>query len=218
MSDTLLSRHQKNTLSTFAGFVTALMVVISCNRLPDPAFTISPEEDPEAGDTLLFLNETRNAHEFLWEFGDGNTSRLEQPAHVYQEAGIFRVKLTAFNDAGDNTLEEPVTIYEPTVLSFIVTDSTGTINLRGAGVSVYDDREDFLASAEPLLFCQTDSVGRCSFSNVDPVEYYIRVQKQEEVGFWDAEGSTGLVDKHRTSVFRVRCSWYGDQSPRSPGT
>jgi len=208
MPDNPLSRHQHHTFPISAVTFLALMAGLSCNRLPEPAFSIYPADDPEAGDTILFINETSRAAEFFWEFGDGNISRREQPIHVYQGAGIYRVKLTAFNDAGENTLEKPVTIYEPTVLSFIVADSTGTMLIQGAVVSVYDDRDDFLASATPLLFSLTDSAGRCSFSNVEPIEYYIRVLKEEDKGYWGEQGSTDLLEEHRTMVYRVLCSWY----------
>jgi len=34
------------------------------------------------------------ASEFLWDFGDGNTSTLENPSHIYTEGGFYDVTLT----------------------------------------------------------------------------------------------------------------------------
>jgi PKD repeat protein len=33
-----------------------------------------------------------------WDFGDGNTSTIQNPAHTYDEAGIYEVTLTVVND------------------------------------------------------------------------------------------------------------------------
>jgi PKD repeat protein len=38
-----------------------------------------------------------------WTFGDGTTSTLQSPAHVYQAAGTYDVSLTATNANGSNT-------------------------------------------------------------------------------------------------------------------
>jgi PKD repeat protein len=38
-----------------------------------------------------------------WSFGDGGTSTLQNPSHVYQAAGTYDVSLTATNANGSNT-------------------------------------------------------------------------------------------------------------------
>ena len=37
---------------------------------------------------------------WLWEFGDGNTSSLQNPQHTYAQAGSYTVKLTVTTDCG----------------------------------------------------------------------------------------------------------------------
>ncbi len=41
----------------------------------------------------LLLN-NKNTVEYLWEFGDGNTSSEKQPVYIYRNSGIFNCKLT----------------------------------------------------------------------------------------------------------------------------
>jgi PKD repeat protein len=41
---------------------------------------------------------------WLWDFGDGNTSSLQNPVHQYFSAGTYNVKLTAANANGSNQL------------------------------------------------------------------------------------------------------------------
>lgn len=39
---------------------------------------------------------------FNWNFGDGETSQIENPSHTYQEAGFFTVMLTVINSDGES--------------------------------------------------------------------------------------------------------------------
>ena len=62
---------------------------------------------------------------WLWDFGDGGTSTVENPSHTYVTAGSYLVELIAFNHAGCNdTIEIEVTIdLTPTAdFEFVVGD------------------------------------------------------------------------------------------------
>ena len=61
--------------------------------------------DPAAGRilylpdaSLTLTNTSGNANTYLWEFGDGDTSSLENPVHMYQQEGVYEVTLTATLD------------------------------------------------------------------------------------------------------------------------
>jgi PKD repeat protein len=41
--------------------------------------------------------------EYLWDFGDGVTSTLESPTHLYAAAGTYTVTLTVTSDWGTDT-------------------------------------------------------------------------------------------------------------------
>ncbi len=45
-----------------------------------------------------------------WNFGDGNTSNLENPTHVYTAAGTYQVTLTVTNECGTATYSDSVTL------------------------------------------------------------------------------------------------------------
>lgn len=62
------------------------------------AFTITPTQISVPGDPVNTINLSENATEYLWDFGDGNTSTEENPVHYYQEEGIFTIELTANNE------------------------------------------------------------------------------------------------------------------------
>ncbi|NNF02479.1 MAG: PKD domain-containing protein, partial [Bacteroidia bacterium] len=44
--------------------------------------------------TAVFTDSSTNAVAWLWDFGDGNTSNVQHPTHVYQDPGFYDVKLT----------------------------------------------------------------------------------------------------------------------------
>jgi PKD repeat protein len=49
----------------------------------------------------MFTNNSSDAVRYIWDFGDGNNSLLENPEHSYTQPGSYRVILVAFN--GDYT-------------------------------------------------------------------------------------------------------------------
>lgn len=51
--------------------------------------------------TIQFLDQSLYApHTWLWDFGDGNTSTLQNPTHTYSANGLFQVKLKVWNNYG----------------------------------------------------------------------------------------------------------------------
>lgn len=65
-----------------------------------------------------FTNLSLHADSYLWNFGDGNTSTLTNPLHVYDEDGIYTVTLTAFNDCGADTYTITIEILTPPTAFF----------------------------------------------------------------------------------------------------
>ena len=54
--------------------------------------------------TVTFTDESFNANEFLWGFGDGSTSTEVNPIHTYTTAGSYTVTLTVKNTHGENAI------------------------------------------------------------------------------------------------------------------
>jgi PKD repeat protein len=52
---------------------------------------------------------------WFWNFGDGTTSRVQNPTHKYKTPGKYNVSLETGNEAGVNTVTYPdiVTIFQP---------------------------------------------------------------------------------------------------------
>ncbi|MBS1600317.1 MAG: PKD domain-containing protein [Bacteroidetes bacterium] len=54
--------------------------------------------------TVNFQDQSTGATSWLWDFGDGTTSTLQNPSHTYTTFGQFNVRLTATNASGCSNL------------------------------------------------------------------------------------------------------------------
>lgn len=54
----------------------------------------------EAPADVKFINESKNATSYLWDFGDGETSTEENPTHTYAEKGEYTANLVAEGEDG----------------------------------------------------------------------------------------------------------------------
>jgi PKD repeat protein len=48
-----------------------------------------------------------------WDFGDGNSSTMQNPINTYYTGGLYTVNLTTFNGAGLSTYSSTVSVYSP---------------------------------------------------------------------------------------------------------
>jgi PKD repeat protein len=71
-----------------------------------PAFNITQTTDS------VFLTDTSSGtiNSWFWDFGDGDTSIVQNVAHMYTAPGVYSVCLTIVNDCGSSTTCQSVTI------------------------------------------------------------------------------------------------------------
>jgi len=76
---------------------------------------------------------------WLWNFGDGNTSTLYQPSHLYSTGGTYTVYLVATSDYGcDDTLYKVINVSPLTIPGSVASNATvcagsntGTVSISG---------------------------------------------------------------------------------------
>ena len=75
---------------------------------------VEADADPElagcAPFDINFLNNSTGATDFLWDFGDGNTSTLRTPSHTFDFPGIYEVTLIASLPSSDCVLPDTTTL------------------------------------------------------------------------------------------------------------
>lgn len=80
---------------------------ISISTGPTAFFTADDTSNCIAPLSVNFTNKTTGiATEYLWDFGDGDTSSQLNPNHVYKKQGNFTVTLTAINSNGCSNVYE----------------------------------------------------------------------------------------------------------------
>lgn len=103
-----------------------------------PLFSFTVDNNGYAPATVTFTNESIVPEEngvpsYSWAFGDGETSTLENPAHLYSSPGVFAAKLTIKMDISDEIreLSKDILIKNSTATGIPVFFTNGTIVYSG---------------------------------------------------------------------------------------
>jgi PKD repeat protein len=81
---------------------------ITIRQRPRASFTFA-----RTGLTVVFTDtSTGNPRTWLWDFGDGNSSEQQNPAHTYASADTYVVTLTVRNDLGEDSASAAVTVIQ----------------------------------------------------------------------------------------------------------
>ena len=130
---TLTASSQTGGTSTKVkeGYIT----VSSSGTGPKAAFTVDKRTGPKPLTVQFTDQSTGNPTMWAWDFGDGTSEMLANPAHTYQEAGVYSISLTASNNAGSDTKTEPDYIsvtgdIPPPVAMFEATPVSGSAPLQ----------------------------------------------------------------------------------------
>jgi PKD repeat protein len=81
---------------TGPGGISTYSQVVNAYPSPKAYFEVTP--------TFVFVNDekvrgfnlSQGAETYLWEFGDGDTSKVKEPFHKYMEAGVYDITLWAY--------------------------------------------------------------------------------------------------------------------------
>ncbi len=104
-------------------YSTSITVVAS----PIANFTVSNTSGCQSSQVFDFQNTSLNYDSCLWDFGDGTTSSITNPQHIYNIPGVFNVTLIAFNKtygcSNTKTQVALITVNPKPNLTFVVNDS-----------------------------------------------------------------------------------------------
>ncbi|UTW65929.1 S8 family serine peptidase [bacterium SCSIO 12643] len=90
---------------TVNGTVESTSLDIQLVDLPVSSFTSVYNS---SNNTVEFTNTSQDYASSLWDFGDGNTSTLDNPVHTYAAIGYYDVTLTTTNSCGDHVLKQKI--------------------------------------------------------------------------------------------------------------
>lgn len=115
----------KNTYRLLIGLFAITAILWGCRKDLPEAGSIDDLTPPTAEFTfaqfspdnyleVTFSNRSTSSTDYLWDFGDGETSAEAEPVHVYSAEGEYTVKLTASDKLGVTSIsEQKFTLTEP---------------------------------------------------------------------------------------------------------
>lgn len=98
------------------------------------------------GKQVAFTALTLNADQWLWDFGDGETSTEKNPVHVYENGGVYTIKLTASNSVGSAEATSQVSL-DLTVMEML-TGGDAAPNGKTWKISAGHSDKDFITLAD----------------------------------------------------------------------
>jgi hypothetical protein len=75
-------------------------IYVRIDELPIADFNVSYLDTSRDCMSIILKNLSTNGITYLWSFGDGKSSTIENPLHIYEQEGSFLVTLRAINSCG----------------------------------------------------------------------------------------------------------------------
>jgi PKD repeat protein len=110
----ILYHYMKTILNIF--FATMLVTFFGCGKNNDTPDTVTDANflvsgyEVAAPCPVTFINTSRNATSYRWNFGDGTTSTQSNPVHTYSLAGTYLLTLKATGANGVDSVCKLVSI------------------------------------------------------------------------------------------------------------
>lgn len=122
------------------------------------------------GSPVNFNDASINAFTFHWDFGDGNTSVVQNPTHIYGAPGDFNVSLVAANCYNSDTAI--IIIPQGMDINGNVSYSLGNVT---SGVAILFPSLPFFAAYDTFDIRPINALGDYQFMNVPQGNYLVKI-------------------------------------------
>ena len=89
-------------------------------QAPHPIVGFSPSKEGCPPLEVQFSNDSKYGIHFHWDFDDGNYSDKENPVHVFEEPGTYKVTLKVTGEEEVDSTHQVITVFEPPIADFRV--------------------------------------------------------------------------------------------------
>ncbi|MBX2930280.1 MAG: PKD domain-containing protein [Saprospiraceae bacterium] len=156
-------------------------ICVNVLALPEAGFSSAPPADGDTlrlcqGQSAAFANTSQGGTSYLWQFGDGNSSTLLDPAHAWEEPGIYRMALIAYNECLCTDTSFLIVVVSPSIAPQL--SCRGTV-CEGTSVTYTTD-------ADCGTFLWTISPNGTVTAGGGPMDNFISIN-------WNS-GSEGLIE------------------------
>jgi hypothetical protein len=167
--------------------------IFSCESSPEAYFSTNTIE-PEIGQEVFFYNDSRNATDFEWDFGDGFISNEKSPRHIYNVTGTYEIILKAFSKGGlESRATLTLTVLIPTLLEIEVREYYFDYTVSDASVILYPSLADWDAQTNKVYEGFTDSYGIVVFAGLKNIQYFVDVWEQDHNNYKLKDLDVGFI-------------------------
>lgn len=115
--------------TAYCNYPDSLPDTLRVAAIVDASFQTSPTGCAPYNAT--FNNTSQGGQQFFWDFGDGTTSTVANPTHLYTIPGTYTVRLTAIDSATCNIIDSAkfdITVYPIPVAAFTASPQPPPVN------------------------------------------------------------------------------------------
>lgn len=149
------------------------------------SFTVSPAAGTAGITSFVCTNASTGATSWSWNFGDGATSSLQNPAHVYATAGTYTIQLTASGSGGQAFASRSVSVSSGIAADFTFSPANPTTQQNVS----FTDRSSGGAVAWQWNFGD----GSLSSSQNPSKRYSFAGNYSVSLTVWSSAGSTSTI-------------------------
>ena len=114
----------KQVVTTSFGCQDSMVKTIEVYSMPIADFSINDSDQCLAGNSYTFTNNSTNANNYFWDFGNGQTSLATSPKLTYAKTGNYQVKLVSETSNGcKDSVVKNVQVREMPIVDFSIQDS-----------------------------------------------------------------------------------------------
>jgi PKD repeat protein len=99
-----------------------------------------------------------NPTTWAWDFGDGSTDNVQNPSHIFVNAGTFTVQLTVSNSAGSNTVSQVITVNQSPTITISTSDTDGVICINDGNISLISNQTGTVFSGSGVVGSSFDPI------------------------------------------------------------
>jgi len=143
--------------------------------------------DTSSGLSVNFFDNSVGAISWLWDFGDGNTSTLQNPNHIYTSSGTYDVKLyvenniKSWDEVTKSLTYAPLSIADESRLDFKVYPNPVNDLINIDSEFPINNVEIYSVLGKKLLSTSVN-LNRIDISNLNKGIYFIKVYSSNNVG------------------------------------
>jgi len=149
---------------------------------PDADFT-----DTSSGLSVDFFDNSIGATSWLWDFGDGNTSTLQNPNHVYASSDTYDVKLyvenniKSWDELTKSLTYAPLSIVDESRLEFKIYPNPANdfININS---KLHINKVEIYSVLGRQILSTSLNLNRIDISNLNKGIYFIKVYSSNNIG------------------------------------